>query len=101
MAVDCIHLERLADVGVDAASSVCDSCVAMGATWVHLRRCQTCGHVGCCDQSPNRHATGHFHATEHPVVRSHEPGETWAWCYVDRTEYDPAYDDAIEGADLS
>jgi uncharacterized UBP type Zn finger protein len=50
---------------------------------VHLRLCLACGHVGCCDSSPNRHATKHFHATRHPIVRSFEPGEDWRWCYVD------------------
>ncbi|GGG31735.1 hypothetical protein GCM10011378_05330 [Hymenobacter glacieicola] len=57
--------------------------MALGDTWVHLRVCQTCGHVGCCDSSKNKHATRHFHATQHPVVISAEPGEQWAWCYVD------------------
>ena len=61
----------------------CEECLATGSSWVHLRLCRTCGHVGCCDSSPNRHATAHFHATEHPVVSSLEPGETWSWCYVD------------------
>jgi uncharacterized UBP type Zn finger protein len=54
-----------------------------------LRVCLTCGHVGCCDDSKNRHATRHFHATGHPVIRSKEPGETWGWCYVDRIVKDP------------
>jgi len=60
---------------------------------VHLRLCLTCGHVGCCDNSPNRHATKHFHATSHPVIKSFEPDEDWAWCYVDETmvEQIPAY----------
>ena len=55
----------------------------MGDTWVHLRLCLSCGHVGCCDSSKNKHATKHFHGTKHPLVRSIEPGETWVWCYVD------------------
>ncbi|HEX2164189.1 MAG TPA: UBP-type zinc finger domain-containing protein [Thermoanaerobaculia bacterium] len=62
----------------------CEECLAIGSRWVHLRLCLTCGHVGCCDSSPNRHATAHHHATEHPVIRSFEPGEDWAWCYVDQ-----------------
>jgi uncharacterized UBP type Zn finger protein len=62
---------------------VCGACVAIGATWVHLRLCLACGNVGCCDSSPNRHATGHFNQTGHPVMRSAEPGEAWRWCYVD------------------
>jgi hypothetical protein len=61
---------------------VCEDCVKMGGRWVHLRLCLQCGHVGCCDDSPNRHATGHFHTTGHPVIRSAEPGEDWRWCYV-------------------
>ena len=55
----------------------------MGDTWVHLRLCEICGHVGCCDSSKNRHATKHFHKTKHPIMRSLEPGEDWGWCYVD------------------
>lgn len=54
-------------------------------SWVHLRMCQSCGHIGCCDQSPGRHATTHFHETGHPVARSAERGEVWSWCYVDET----------------
>jgi uncharacterized UBP type Zn finger protein len=62
---------------------VCEDCVKKGDTWVHLRLCLTCGHVGCCDSSKNKHATRHFHSTKHPLVRSIEPGERWIWCYVD------------------
>lgn len=62
---------------------VCEECIKGGDTWVHLRLCMECGHVGCCDSSKNKHATRHFHATKHPVIRSIEPGETWTWCYVD------------------
>ena len=61
----------------------CEECLAMGDTWVHLRLCVTCGHVGCCDSSKNKHATKHFHRTHHPVVRSLEPGEDWRYCYID------------------
>ncbi len=61
----------------------CQECLERGDAWVHLRLCMTCGHVGCCDDSPNRHATRHFRATKHPVIKSFEPGEDWAWCYVD------------------
>jgi uncharacterized UBP type Zn finger protein len=59
------------------------SCLAMGDTWVHLRLCLTCGNVGCCDSSKNKHATKHFHKTKHPVVKSFQPGEDWRWCFVD------------------
>jgi adenylate cyclase len=61
----------------------CEECLQMGSDWVHLRLCLSCGHVGCCDNSPNKHATKHFKSTKHPIIRSFEPGETWEWCYVD------------------
>ncbi len=61
----------------------CEECLAMGSDWVHLRLCLMCGHVGCCDSSPNRHATKHFHHSGDPVIASFEPGERWAWCYPD------------------
>jgi uncharacterized UBP type Zn finger protein len=61
----------------------CEDCLLMGGTWVHLRECLTCGHIGCCDSSPNKHATKHFQATKHPIVASVERGEDWAWCYED------------------
>ena len=64
----------------------CEECLRLGTPWVHLRLCLTCGHVGCCDSSPGRHATRHFHHTGHPVVASFEPGERWAWCYIDQAE---------------
>jgi uncharacterized UBP type Zn finger protein len=63
----------------------CEECLRTGGRWVHLRLCLACGHVGCCDNSPGRHAAGHFRATDHPLIRSHEPGEKWAWCYVDES----------------
>ncbi|MEU7897816.1 UBP-type zinc finger domain-containing protein [Nonomuraea sp. NPDC049152] len=63
----------------------CEECLAMGARWVHLRRCLDCGHIGCCDSSPNKHATAHFRAIGHPVMQSFEPGEHWKWCFVDNT----------------
>jgi uncharacterized UBP type Zn finger protein len=77
----CSHTGQIRDVKPSAQG--CEDCLRMGGTWTHLRECLTCGHVGCCDQSPNRHATEHFHATEHPIIRSFEPGEEWRWCYVD------------------
>ena len=61
----------------------CEECLKTGDAWVHLRLCLSCGHVGCCDSSKNKHATKHFHATKHPLIRSIEPGEAWIWCYVD------------------
>jgi uncharacterized UBP type Zn finger protein len=79
----CSHLASVQDV--TASSPGCAACLQAGDTWVHLRLCLTCGHVGCCDNSKNKHATKHFHATNHPIVQSFEPGEAWRWCYVDQT----------------
>lgn len=83
----CHHFDHLnlRDVPNASASYAkgCEECVKMGDTWVHLRECLVCGHVGCCDSSKNKHATKHFHSTSHPVMRSVEPGERWGWCYVD------------------
>ena len=62
----------------------CEECLKSGDRWVHLRLCRQCGHVGCCDDSKNKHATKHFHATQHPIMSSLEPGEDWSWCYVDK-----------------
>lgn len=66
----------------------CEECLATGDAWVHLRLCEQCGHVGCCDSSPNKHATEHFHRTQHPVIRSFQPDESWKWCYVDETMWE-------------
>jgi hypothetical protein len=87
MTPPCKHLALIADVVPSATG--CQDCLAIGSGWVHLRLCLVCGHVGCCDESPNRHATRHFHATGHPVMRSFEPGESWGWCFVDQLDYDP------------
>jgi len=78
----CAHVPQTTTVvpGADG----CERCLETGDTWIHLRVCMTCGFVGCCDSSPNRHATKHFHETQHPIVRSGEPGEDWGWCYLDR-----------------
>ena len=86
MSDDCTHV----DLGtpVEPSATGCEDCLRMGARWVHLRLCMTCGHVGCCDSSPNRHATAHWRATEHPVVRSYEPGEDWWWCFPDGVLFD-------------
>jgi uncharacterized UBP type Zn finger protein len=78
----CEHIDQIRE-DVTPTAQGCEECLRMGAAWVHLRECLTCGHVGCCDASPNRHATQHFHASGHPIVRSFEPGEDWRWCYVD------------------
>ena len=80
----CSHLAQARAVSPEAVD-ICPECVAQGDRWMHLRVCMTCGHVGCCDSSKNRHARRHAEATGHPIVRSLEPGETWAWCFVDET----------------
>jgi uncharacterized UBP type Zn finger protein len=77
----CSHLDQIREVAPSAAG--CEECLKTGDTWVHLRLCRTCGHVGCCDSSKNRHAREHFHDTLHPVIQSCEPGESWSYCYVD------------------
>jgi len=82
MTPKCEHLDRIRDVEPRTPDG-CEECLAMGASWVHLRLCLTCGHVGCCDSSPNRHASKHFRDSGHPIVQSFEPGESWRWCYVD------------------
>lgn len=82
----CGHLKKFAARDrepVIPSSMGCKECLEDGDSWVHLRLCLTCGHVGCCDDSPNRHATRHYHAAKHPVIKSFEPGEDWAWCFVD------------------
>ena len=68
----------------------CEECLQQGMTWVHLRLCLECGHVGCCDNSRGKHATKHFHRTSHPIIRSLEPGEDWGWCYPDEMMFEPA-----------
>jgi CPA1 family monovalent cation:H+ antiporter len=78
----CTHLTH-AGHGQEPTDRRCEDCVREGTTWVHLRTCLTCGHIGCCDSSPRRHATLHFDTTEHPVIQSAEPGESWRWCFVD------------------
>jgi uncharacterized UBP type Zn finger protein len=85
---ECTHLDQIEDV--EPSSEGCEECLQMGDTWVHLRECLICGHVGCCDSSKNKHATRHFHATEHPLVQSFQPGEDWIWCYVDEVVVEPA-----------
>jgi uncharacterized UBP type Zn finger protein len=80
--VICPHVTMIRPV-VPRTPQGCEECLRIGSPWVHLRLCLTCGHVGCCDSSPNRHARRHAHAIGHPIVQSFEPGEDWRWCYVD------------------
>ena len=84
MAKSCEHLEGLttADFPPSRTPDACEECLVEKTQWVALRECRTCGHVGCCDSSPKRHATKHFHETQHPVMCSIMPGDTWDWCYV-------------------
>jgi CPA2 family monovalent cation:H+ antiporter-2 len=84
----CAHLAMI-HKRVRPNTKGCEECLAMGDSWVHLRLCMHCGHVGCCDDSKNKHATKHFHATSHAIMRSLEPGERWGWCYVDDIGFDP------------
>jgi len=87
----CTHLDHIAVV--DPSGNGCVECLQLGMHWVHLRRCAECGHIGCCDQSPGKHATAHFHEITHPIIQSYEPGEDWYYCYLD----DIAFEVAGEG----
>ena len=87
MAANCTHLDQIHDVQPSAEG--CEECIQMGDSWVHLRECLSCGHVGCCDSSKNKHATKHYRATDHPIVQSFQPGEEWIWCYVDEVVMEP------------
>jgi uncharacterized UBP type Zn finger protein len=78
---ECSHIKEIKKV--QPSANGCEDCLKTGDSWVHLRMCLICGHVGCCDSSKNKHATKHFHRTKHPIVQSVEPGEDWRWCYVD------------------
>lgn len=82
----CTHLDTIASVS--PSDDGCHECLRNGGRWVHLRICRTCGHVGCCDSSPGRHATAHHADSGHPVVQSFEPGEEWLWCYPDQVAFE-------------
>lgn len=82
--MQCSHLDQIKVT--QTGKHACEECIKMGDTWVHLRLCLSCGHVGCCDSSKNKHATKHFRKTTHPLIRSIEPGEAWVWCYEDEIE---------------
>jgi uncharacterized UBP type Zn finger protein len=79
----CAHLDRVQVTQLPEAVDGCEECLANGEPWLHLRICLECGKVGCCDSSPNRHATAHAQSSGHPLIRSLEPGENWSWCFVD------------------
>ncbi|HKV84840.1 MAG TPA: UBP-type zinc finger domain-containing protein [Ktedonobacterales bacterium] len=84
----CQHVAEIRDVTPSAQG--CEDCLKTGDSWVQLRECLICGHVGCCDSSKNKHATKHFHDTNHSVMRSFEPGQHWMWRYVDNMMVEPA-----------
>jgi uncharacterized UBP type Zn finger protein len=83
MSSSCSHLDTIQVTELPESVDGCEECLRTGGVWLHLRICLECGHVGCCDDSPNRHATAHARSGGHPLIRSLEPGETWSWCYVD------------------
>jgi hypothetical protein len=86
MSKSCTHLATIHTVTPSALG--CDECLKIGQEWVHLRICRECGHVGCCDESPGKHATKHFRATSHPIIEGYDPPEGWGWCYVDKVTFD-------------
>jgi uncharacterized UBP type Zn finger protein len=95
-AAPCRHLSEIRPVQPSAYG--CEDCQRIGFTrWVHLRICLTCGHVGCCDSSPHRHARAHSAGTAHPLMASHEPGETWAYCFPEDQLVGPVSDPSAAG----
>jgi len=88
MAAVCTHLDSVEIVDLPDEVVGCEECLALGMSWVHLRMCQSCGHIGCCDNSIGKHATAHYKAMGHPIVRSAEPGESWSWCYPDELMFE-------------
>ena len=87
MNATCSHLESIELTDLPASVPGCEDCLRSGDEWVHLRMCMACGHIGCCDSSPNRHARAHAEAAEHPIVRSAESGEDWSYCFVDDVSF--------------
>ena len=87
MSVGCTHLDEIAVTELPPHVAGCEECLKIGSGWVHLRMCMSCGKIGCCDSSPNRHASGHAAEARHPILRSAEPGEEWAWCVVDAVAF--------------
>jgi uncharacterized UBP type Zn finger protein len=83
----CTHTDQIEIVELPEQIAGCEDCLATGGRWVHLRMCMTCGKIGCCDSSPNKHATKHAHAADHPILRSAEPGEDWSWCVIDEVAF--------------
>ena len=87
MSSTCSHLGRISVTALPEEIAGCTDCLAVEGTWVHLRMCQSCGRIGCCDSSPRRHASAHARSSRHPVARSAEPGEDWSWCYLDNVAF--------------
>jgi uncharacterized UBP type Zn finger protein len=87
LADTCSHLSQIELTELPESIPGCEDCLAIGGRWLHLRMCTSCGHIGCCDSSPNRHATAHVNETGHLVIRSAEPGEDWFWCYEDEVAF--------------
>ena len=87
MSAVCTHTDRIEIVDLPEHIAGCEDCLAIGAHWVHLRMCTRCGKIGCCDSSPNKHATKHARAADHPIFRSAEPGEDWCWCVIDELAF--------------
>jgi uncharacterized UBP type Zn finger protein len=83
----CSHLDQIVVSELPVSIAGCEECLKTGGRWVHLRMCMSCGTIGCCDDSPNRHASRHAREVSHPIVRSAEPGEDWSWCYVDEVAF--------------
>jgi len=83
----CTHLDQIEITDPPETIAGCEECLKIGARWMHLRMCETCGKIGCCDSSPNRHASTHAHEADHPILRSVEPGENWSWCVVDEVGF--------------
>ena len=83
----CTHLDQIQVTKLPGTIAGCEDCLASGGRWLHLRMCEICGKIGCCDSSPNRHASKHAHEAGHPIARSAEPGEDWSWCFVDEVAF--------------
>ena len=83
----CSHLDQIRFTTLPSSIAGCEECLKIGSSWVHLRMCMTCEKIGCCDSSPNRHASRHAREADHPIARSAEPGEDWSWCFVDNVAF--------------
>jgi uncharacterized UBP type Zn finger protein len=85
--VGCTHLDEITITELPGSIEGCEDCLAVGSRWVHLRMCMSCGKIGCCDESPNRHARRHASEAGHPIARTAEPGEDWSWCFIDEVAF--------------